>query len=458
MSFEATCLAGLIHDVEFLKKSIAYLKPDYFKTDAQKFVFKQISDFMNKYNNPPTVEALVIMSQDTNMPDSVFGEVMDILENAQTPAGNDTAWMVDHAEKWAQERALYNGIMESIAIMDGADKTRDKSAIPDILTQALAVNFDSYVGHDYFENAEEQFDYYHNETTKFPFALPMLNKITKGGIPKKTLNIYLAPIGGGKSVWLVDQAAHWLLEGKNVVFFTMEMAEEVVRERIDARIMDISFDMLMMLTKDQYLNKVNALRRATAGNLIVKEFPSGGAHVGHFRHALSEMKTKKGFKPDLIVIDYLTICASAKLLPSAKSNTNTYYTSVAEEIRAFTKEQDATCWTACQVNRDGQGKASAVGDIAAAIGIAATADFMLSGYQPDELIKLNQILLTVMKNRYNNKNKFPHFILGYDTDRQKYTEVDETQQAHVNKIEDAPVVDPTTGEVVSGSRFDFKFE
>ena len=192
--------------------------------------------------------------------------------------------------------------------------------------------------------------------------------------------------------------------------------------------------------------------------MCIRDSPSGGAHVGHFRHALSEMKTKKGFKPDLIVIDYLTICASAKLLPSAKSNTNTYYTSVAEEIRAFTKEQDATCWTACQVNRDGQGKASAVGDIAAAIGIAATADFMLSGYQPDELIKLNQILLTVMKNRYNNKNKFPHFILGYDTDRQKYTEVDETQQAHVNKIEDAPVVDPTTGEVVSGSRFDFKFE
>jgi hypothetical protein len=471
--FEQTALNNLVYNDEFVRKTIAYIKPEYFMDHSERFVFEMIYDYYMKYNARPTKEALAIIAHDSGMEENKFTGVVEVISKIEQD-NNDTKWLTDKAEEWAQEKAVYNAVMKSIGIIQGDDKTLDKHAIPSLLTEALAVSFDSYLGLNYFEQSEAQFEYLHSETTKFPFSIDILNRVTKGGVPKKTLNIFLMSINGGKSTWLVDQSSHWLLNGKNVVFFALEQAEEVVRERIDVRTMDLTFDEVFGLDQGQYMGRIDSIRKRTMGELYVKGFPNGVAHVGHMRHYLEELRIKKGFVPDLIVIDYMTIMASSKLPASAKGNTNTYFTSVAEETRGLAFEYDCPVWTAAQFTRSGQsGSQVGMSEVAQAIGIAATADFMLNGAQPEEMIPLNQILMSVMKNRYNGKNKFSSFIMGLDNDKQKFYDVNIQTQLHVTTnpnlresilgkteaVVDESVVasiDADTGEVIFNPSKNFK--
>lgn len=431
MSFDRLCLTHLLHNEDYLRKTLPYIKPEYFLEAAEREVFEEIRKFVGKYNTAPTIESLAITFSDMDMSETVYDGVLSVLE-AMEPDQSDPRWVYDQTEKWAQDRSIYIAITQSIGIIDGKDKKFDKNAIPGILQAALAVNFDSHIGHDYFDDAEAQYDYYHNDVTKFRSYLEIVNRITKGGIPKKTLNVVQAGINVGKTTWLIGEAAHALAEGKNVVYFTAEVAENVIRERADARIMDITFDDLHKLSKADYLGRNRAIKEKTQGRFIVKEFASGGAHVGHFRHVLNELRLKKGFIPDLIVIDYLTICASATLSSRDRGNSNLYFTAVAEEFRALGKEFDCIIWTAAQFNRGGQNSEDVgMDDIGLSIGIAATADFMLALMQPDDLAQQDKVIGKVLKNRYSNKAKIGKFLIGLDNDRQKFYDADASQQSAV---------------------------
>lgn len=467
MELEKLIISSLVHNEEFAKKTIAYIKEEYFESDATRFLFRKIYDFINKYGSRPTKDALTIIVQESTLSENNFNEAFHIV-NDMKEGEEDTKWIIDTAEQWAKDRAIFNALHEAISIVQGNGKEDvDKNIIPTILTEALSVCFDSYLGHDYFEHAEKQFEYMHEEQNRFPFSIPVLNRVTKGGIPPKTLNVILMAINLGKSVFLIDQAAHWLLNGKNVVFFTLEMAEEVVRERIDTRILDLTFDDVHTLSKDQYLSRIRDIRERTMGNLIIKEYPTGSAHVGHFRHTLEELRMKNKFRPDLIAVDYMTIMRSSKLGTNAMGNTNTYFTSVAEELRALGSEYNVPVWTAAQFNRTGQKGSHNVGmdDVGQAIGIAATADFMLAGRQPPELIERSEIMFRVLKNRYNNKNKLSEFVLGVEYEKQKFFDVDASVNLHVNRDKDVRAelmgksmvnkqnVDPDTGEVFNTWKF-----
>lgn len=461
MSFESLLINNLITNEEFTKKTIAYIKPEYFEDHVNRYLFNEINTYVNKYANLPSKEALAVIVSESKLTEDDYNRAVTVVSQIDVDT-TDLKWLVDKSEEWAKERAVYNGIMEAIAIVNGDNKVLDKHAIPNILQQALAVSFDSYIGHSYFEQAEKQFDYYHSEEARFAFGIDILNRITKGGIKKKTLNVILAGINVGKSIYLVDQAAHWLLAGKNVAFFTLEMCEETVRERVDARMFDITFDDLHVLSKEQYMTKVRKMREQTSGDLWIKEFPTGGAHIGHFRHALEEWRIKRGFLPDLIVVDYLTIMTSSRLTANAKANSNTFFTSVAEELRSLGIEYDVPVWTAAQLDRSSQsaGATPDMANIAAAIGIAATADFMVVLTQPDEMIALNRVIGKCIKNRYNAKNKFRNFQLGLDVERQKFYDVEMKEQLHVVSDQETRQeilgmgmierVDQSTGEVFSG--------
>ena len=422
MSFENIILSNIIYNEAYTRKVSAFLEPDFFTDEADKIVLTSIKDFINKYNVNPTLEALAINISNTNLPENKMVEVMTLLNDLKKD-DNSVEWLFDETEKFCQTKALYNAIYKSIEIMEGEEKSIDKNGIPSLLTDALALSFDVDVGHDYWEDAEKQWEYKHSLTTKQKFSIDVLNRVTKGGVPDKTLNCVVMEINGGKSTYLIQQAADWLIDGKNALYITMEMAEEVCRERIDVSVMDFTFDMVEGMSKQDYVSKVHELKQKTAGRLFVKEFPAGAAHVNHFRHLLQELKIKKGFVPDVIFIDYLTICASSKLPASAKGNTNTYYTSVAEEIRAFAVEQKVPVWTGLQFDKSTQGKADGgIGNVGLAIGISATADFMVAFFSPEELKERGQLIGKVIKNRYSDfKGKF---ILGINNAKQKFFDVD----------------------------------
>lgn len=459
MSFDRICLNHLVYNAEYLKKVLPYLKGEYFEDNAEREVFEQVKTFVGKYNTAPTKEALAIMFSDMNMGEVLYDQVLTVVEEIE-PDHSDSTWMFESTEKWAQDRAIYIAVSQAIGILDGKDKKLDKNAIPGLLTAALATSFDSHIGHDYFDSAEAQFEYYHNEESKFRSHLEIMNRVTKGGIPNKTLNVVQAGINVGKTTWLIDTAAHALSMGKNVIYFTAEVAEEVIRERADTRLMDITFDDLHKLDKKTYLGNVQGIRAKTEGQFVVKEFPTGVAHVGHFRHVLQELRIKKGFIPDMIVIDYLTICASSILSGKEKGNSNTYFTSVAEEFRTLAKEFNCILWTAAQFNRSGQTSENHdLTDVGLALGIAATADFMLALASPEEMAKENKIIGKVLKNRYANKAKIGKFLMGVDQDKQSFYDLSSDQQSQVMDADELAafnkqrVANPTSEQGVQGWSF-----
>ena len=455
-NIEQTILRNLLTDEKYMRKVLPFIKPDYFQ-GVYKTLFREVGKYVAKYNKLPSSESLSIELQDANMSQDQFTMAMEIVPQLFTLEKIDQEWLLNNTEKWCQDRAIYNSIMESISIIDGKHDSLTKNALPELLQKALGVAFDTNIGHDYIENAEERYDFYHKEEDRIPFDLDYFNKITKGGVPRKTLNIALAGTGVGKSLYMCHVAASSLVEGRNVLYITMEMAEERIAERIDANLLNVPIDQLDSMSKDMFTEKVNNLARKTTGRLIVKEYPTGSAHAGHFRALLNELKLKKQFEPDVIFVDYLNICASSRMKAMGGSiNSYTYIKAIAEELRGLAVEFDLPIFSATQTTRSGYSN-SDVGleDTSESFGLPATADLMFALISTEELEKDGQIMVKQLKNRYNDPTQHKRFVIGVDRSKMRLYDVEESQQ---NLMDDTPVFDKTnSGERLSQEKFgDFK--
>ena len=450
-NIEQTILRNLLTDEKYMRKVLPFIKPDYFQ-GIYKTLFKEAGKYVAKYNKLPTSETLGIELNDSNLSGEQFQMAMDIVPQLFAIEKIDQDWLIDSTEKWCQDRAIHNAIIESITIIDGKHESLTKGALPDLLSKALGVAFDTNVGHDYVENAEQRYDFYHTEEDRIPFDLEYFNKITKGGVPNKTLNICLAGTGVGKSLFMCHLAASSLVDGKNVLYITMEMAEERIAERIDANLLNIPIDQLETMSKDMFTKKVYDLSKKTAGKLIVKEYPTGSAHSGHFRALLNELKLKKEFQPDIIFIDYLNICASSRMKAMGGAiNSYTYIKAIAEELRGLAVEYDLPIFSATQTTRSGYSN-SDVGleDTSESFGLPATADLMFALISTEELEKMNQMMVKQLKNRYNDPTHHKRFVIGVDRSKMRLFDVDEDDQT---LTDDTPVFDNTE----TGKRFeDFK--
>ena len=421
---EQSILQNLIYNTEYTTRVIPYLKDEYFTEGASRVVYNLINKYINKYSGLPTTESLKIDIGNSTLSESVFNDSLELVDGF-AECNSELKYLLETTEVWCKERALHIALFKAVSIASGEVKDLDKNSIPDILKEALSVNFDSCIGHDYFGDIDAQYDYYHNDESKIPFDIAILNKITNNGVPKKTLNVLMAPINAGKTTFLIHMAAHYIEMGLNVVYFTLEVAETVIRERIDVRLLKVPFDELRTLSKEAYTKRVSGLQSITNGTLVIKEFPTGSASVNHFRHILQELQLKKKFKPDVIIVDYLSICASSRLQSSAKANSNLYFTNVAQELRCLGIEYDVPVWTAEQFNRGGQDSESkdySMSDVGLAIGIPATADLMLAVIPMEDLTKNNQVMCKQLKNRYAGKQHTTSFLLGLNNDMQIYSD------------------------------------
>ena len=437
MRTEHLILKNLITDEDYARRTLPYLKSQYFQDVNERIVYEEIDNFITKFNTLPSREALTIeLDNRSNINDNQFDEIAKYVGDLKSEDKDDKDWLVQTTEKFCQEKAIYNAIMESIQIIDG-DGKQDKGAIPSLLSDALAVSFDPNVGHDLFDNSDARFDFYHRVEERIPFDLEYLNAITKGGVPKKSLNIILAGTGVGKSLAMCHMASANLLDGKNVLYITLEMAEEKIAERIDANLLNVKLDELAELPKDSYDKKINRVKNKTTGKLIVKEYPTAAANVGHFRHLINELKLKKQFKPDIIYIDYLNICASSRIKMGGSVNTYTYIKSIAEELRGLSVEQNLPIWSATQTTRSGFSN-SDVGleDTSESFGLPATADFMLAIISTEELNNLNQVLVKQLKNRYGDPNTHKRFVLGIDRSKMRLYDVEQSAQEDLINVDD----------------------
>jgi len=405
------------------------MRADYFSDRAERLVFEEIKAFTDKYQKIPTQTSLEVEVQNRkDLNEEDFRRVIDVIKTLSTEKV-DYDWLVDSTEQFCKDKAVYNAIIEGIQIIDGKSKDADVSAIPSILSDALAVGFDNHVGHDYVHDSDARFDYYHRTETRIPFDLDYFNRITKGGLPPKTLNIALAGTGVGKSLFMCHMAANCLSQGKNVLYITLEMAEERIAERIDANLMNVTIDDLHTLPKAMFESKIDNIRKSTSGQLIIKEYPTASAHCAHFRGLIKELAIKKSFRPEIIFIDYLNICASTRFKGSSNVNSYTMIKSIAEELRGLAVETNVPIMSATQTTRTGF-VSSDVGleDTAESFGLPATADFMFALLTNDELDDLNQICVKQLKNRYNDPNVNKRFVLGLDRARMKLYDVKQKEQ------------------------------
>ena len=434
MQLEKTILRNLLRNDDYTRKVLPFIKNEYFSAEEDRVLYKEIKDFVIKYNKAPTYDALQI--EVDSLPSLKEDQVKNINATINDFRSNtdDTNidWLVDSTEKFCQEKALYHAIMSSIEIMNNKNGSLTTGAIPSILSDALAVSFDPNVGHDYLEDFDKRYDYYHRVLEKIPFDLEFFNKITKDGLPKKTLNIALAGTGVGKSLFMCHVAASCLNQGKNVLYITLELAEEEVAKRIDANLMNITFEDLMALSKDMYEKKANMIKSKTNGKLIVKEYPTAGASSMHFKALLNELNLKKSFKPDIIFIDYLNICMSSRVKPGSNINSYTYIKSIAEELRGLAVEFEVPVVSATQTTRSGF-TSSDVGleDTSESFGLPATADFMFALISTEELQALGQIMVKQLKNRYNDPTMNKRFMLGIDRSKMKLYDVENTAQMDI---------------------------
>ena len=427
-------MKNLVKNESFTRRVLPFLKSEYFTNEVERNIFNEIRDFTIKYNTLPTADALLIEV------DSLRGLTADQAKDASTlikdlnadEVDTNGEWLLDSTEKFCQEKAIYNAIMQSIEIMNNKGGALTKGAIPDLLTQALAVTFDPNVGHDYLEDFEERYEYYHRVEHKIPFDLDFFNKITKNGFSRKTLNIFLAGTGVGKSLTMCHIAAACLAQGKNVLYITLELAEEEVAKRIDANLMNITIDDLLQLPQDLYLKKASVLKSRTNGKLIVKEYPTAGASSMHFKALLNELNLKKSFKPDIIFVDYLNICMSSRVKPGSNINSYTYIKSIAEELRGLAVEFEVPLVSATQTTRSGF-TSSDVGleDTSESFGLPATADFMFALISTEELQDLGQIMVKQLKNRYNDPTQNKRFVLGIDRAKMKLYDVENSAQIDI---------------------------
>jgi len=455
VKIEQTILRNLLTNEKYMRKVLPFIKPDYFE-GPYRSLFKEAGKYVAKYNKLPTLETLQVELQESNLQGETFTMAMDIVPQLFSKEEIDEQWLIDNTEKWCQDRALHIAIMEGISIIDGKHESLTKNALPEILQKALGVAFDTNVGHDYIENADQRFEFYHEEEDRLPFDLEYFNKITKGGIPNKTLNIALAGTGVGKSLFMCHVAASALVGGYNTLYITMEMAEERIAERIDANLLNVPIDQLDKMSKDQFSTKVADLSTKTNGKLIVKEYPTGSAHAGHFRALLNELKLKRQFEPDIIFIDYLNICSSSRMKGMGGAiNSYNYIKAIAEELRGLAVEFDVPVFSATQTTRSGYSN-SDVGleDTSESFGLPATADLMFALISTEELEQMGQIMVKQLKNRYNDPTHHKRFVIGIDRSKMRLFDAEENQQT---LTDDTPVFDKSgTGEGMAKFK-DFKF-
>jgi len=426
---ETTILQNLIYNEEYSRKVIPFIKPDYYENKSERVVFEQISEFIVKYGSAITIEALNIeVSNRVDLTETELKEVSE-LSGLLTNTPVDYQWLMDTTEKWCRDRAIYLALMESIALADGQDDKKGRDAIPSILSDALAVSFDNHVGHDYLEDYEERFESYHRKESRIKFDLELFNKITKGGLPNKTLNIALAGTGVGKSLFMCHHASSVLLEGKNVLYITLEMAEEKIAERIDANLLNVNIQDITDLPKPMFENKVNNISKKTQGTLIIKEYPTASAHSGHFKGLLNELALKKSFRPDIIFIDYLNICASSRYRAGSNVNSYSYIKAIAEELRGLAVEANVPIVSATQTTRSGYGSSDVdLTDTSESFGLPATADLMFALISTEELETLNQIMVKQLKNRYNDPTIYKRFVIGVDRAKMRLYDCEQKAQ------------------------------
>ena len=429
---EYLILKNLLHNEEYSRKVIPFIKTEYFEDPSQKIVFEEIFNFIQQYNKQVTKEVLCIeveSRQDIN--ESSFKDVINLI-NELDESATEFQWLIDQTEKWCRDRAIYLALMESIHIADGKDEKKSRDSIPSILQDALAVSFDTHIGHDYLEDYEERYESYHRKEEKIEFDLEYLNKITKGGLPNKTLNVALAGTGVGKSLFMCHVASSVLLQGRNVLYITMEMAEERIAERIDANLLNVPIQDIASLPKAMFETKVNNIAKKTQGTLIVKEYPTASAHAGHFKSLLNELALKKSFRPDIIFIDYLNICASSRYRGNSTVNSYSYIKAIAEELRGLAVEANVPIVSATQTTRSGYGSSDVeLTDTSESFGLPATADLMFALISTEELEGLGQILVKQLKNRYNDPTIHKRFVVGIDRAKMRLYDCEQSAQSDI---------------------------
>ncbi len=428
---ESKILSNLIYDEKYTRKVIPFIKDTYFELLSEKIVFQEIHSYVMKYDDIPSKSVLKIEIENRkDISDDIFQTSVSLVNDLKEEKFDDQ-WLLDTTEKWCKDRAIYLALLDSVKIADGKDKTRSKDSIPSILSDALSVSFDDHVGHDYISDSDSRYDFYHKKEDKIPFDIELLNKITKGGLPSKTLNVALAGTGVGKSLFMCHMASSILLQGRNVLYITLEMAEERIAERIDANLLNVNIQDIIDLPKSAYASKLNKLAEKTRGKLIIKEYPTASAHVGHFKALLTDLALKRGFKPDIIFIDYLNICASSRY-KGTLVNSYTYVKAIAEELRGLAVECNVPIVSATQTTRQGYGNTDVeLTDTSESFGLPATADFMFALISTEELESLNQIMIKQLKNRYNDPTSYKRFVVGIDRAKMKLYNVEDSAQKNL---------------------------
>ena len=426
---EQVILQNLVTDDVYMRKVIPFLKRDYFLENSDRLIFDRIKTFIDEYNTPPNKDALIVAIQnDKTLNEEQYKEVAGIIQELN-PTEHNKDWLYKETEKFCKDKAIYNAILNSIAIIDGRDAGKTQDGIPQLLQDALGVCFDNNVGHDYLENADSRYEFYHRVESRTPFDLDYFNKITNGGLPNKTLNVVLAGTGVGKSLFMCHVAASTLAQGKNVLYITLEMAEERIAERIDANLMNITLDQLKDLPKALFDNRIEKIRNKTEGRLVIKEYPTAGAHTGHFKALLNELQLKKQFKPSMIIIDYLNICSSSRFKSGSNINSYTLIKSIAEELRGLAVEEDLPILSATQTTRGGYGNTDVeLTDTSESFGLPATVDFMFALISTEELEQTNQIMVKQLKNRYNDPTINKRFMIGVDRAKMKLYDLEQSAQ------------------------------
>ena len=428
-NIQKVILQNLVHNEGYSRRVIPFIKEEYFSENSERRVFRKIYEYINQYNKLPNSDAITISLQnDKDLTQTDYEKCQTLVGDLQS-VKDDEDWLVDETEKFCKDRALYNAILESIQIIEGKSKTKTPTSLPSILSEALSVSFDTNIGHDFLKDAEKRYDFYHKVEQKIPFDIEFFNTITNGGVPQKTLNVVIAGTGVGKSLFLCHHAANCLMQNKNVLYITCEMSEERIAERIDANIMDITLDDMKTLTKSMYGKKLYNATKGVTGQLIIKEYPTATAHVNHFRHLLDELLLKKKFKPDIIFIDYLNICSSARVKASATMSSYSVVKAIAEELRGLAIERNVPVFTATQVNRSGHNNTDiGLENTSESFGLPATADLMFALIGTDELDQKNQIMVKQLKNRYNEITKNKKFVVGINRAKMKLYNVDASEQ------------------------------
>jgi len=446
---EKTIISNLLFNEEFSRKVFPYIKDEYFDENTHKKIFSTYSEYVEKYKEPPSIEALKIsIDNRKDLNEDAYKEVCKSIDELVIDNTTNQEWLLNETERFCQDKDLYNSIRKAILILDGQDKEYDKGSLPKLLSDSLGISFDSSVGHDFLEDFDDRYDYYHRKEERLSFDIDIFNKITKGGLPRKSMTVLLATTGGGKSLIKCHLAATSLMFGRNVLYITMELPEEEVARRIDANLLDTRLDDLLVLPKEVYQSRVNKIKSKTPGKLIIKEYPTGSAHSGHFRHLLNELRLKKNFAPDIIFIDYLNICASSRVKGAASANSYTLVKSIAEEVRGLAMEFGVAIVTSSQFNRSAYDSSDVdLSNTSESMGITHTADAIFGLISNEELEERKQLMIKQLKNRWGDLSYYKRFMVGIDRAKMKIFDLEEDVQKKVmtesktTKDEDKPVFD-----------------